>query len=174
MPLSAVTGEGQAGVMSILVLGDPLVIRPRRLADRLLARAFGASLNGELAAGKAPESSVLRAARAQDIVALRNRRALAGDWDHLLRVVRRAQARQPHMLPVCADRIIAAEPAIRELVRSLAAPLPVKARGVAMASVLLTDASSPVYNRNSSVTLVTALADAISQLDPAQPLTDAA
>ena len=160
--------------MSILVFGDPLVIRPRRLTDQVLARAFGASLDSELAAGKAPESSVLRAARAQDIVSLRNRRALAGDWDHLLRVVHRAQTRQPHMLPVCADRITAAEPAIRELVRCLAAPLPVKARGVAMASVLLTDAASPVYNRNSRETLETALAAAISQLDPAQPLTGAA
>jgi len=163
--------------MSILVLGDPLVIRPRRLTDRVLARAFGASLDSELAAGRAPESGVLRAARAQDIVSLRSRQAVAGNWDHVLRVARRAQASPAtptRALPVCADRIAAAEPAIRELMARLVTPLPVTARGVAMASVLLTDATSPVYNRNSSVTLGDALAAAVSQLDPAQPLIDAA
>ena len=162
--------------MSILVLGDSLVIRPRRLTDRVLARAFGASLDSDLAAGRAPESSVLRAARSQDIVSLRSRQAMASNWDHVLRAARRAQASQApaRALPVCADRITAAEPAIRELMTRLVAPLPVKSQGVAMASVLLTDATSPVYHRDSRVTLAAALAAAISALDPAQPLIDAA
>ncbi|WP_300614279.1 hypothetical protein [Trebonia sp.] len=158
---------------SILVLGDPLVMRPRRLADRVLARAFGGRLDGELAAGAVPESSVLRAARAQEIVSLRLRREMAGDWDHLLRVAC-ANATDERRLFICADRIAAAAPAIRELTTKLVAPLPVRARGVAMASVLLTDAAGPVYNENSRLTLAAALAAAISQLDPALPLTDAA
>lgn len=163
--------------MSILVFGDPLVIRPRRLTDRVLARAFGASLDSELAAGRAPESTVLRAVRAVDIVSLRSRQTLARNWDHLLRVAHHAQAspRTPtRTLPVCADRIAGAEPAIRELMARLSAPLPVRARGAALASVLLTDATSPVYNRNSRVTLADALAAAISELDPARPLIDGA
>src|ERR1700729_2639729 len=45
-----------------LLLGDPLVLRPVRLADRLLARALGASLDQQLAAGWSPESSRLLAA----------------------------------------------------------------------------------------------------------------
>jgi len=159
----------------ILVFGDRLVMRPRRLADRVLARAWGASLDSELAAGRAPESALLRAARAQDIVSLRRRQAIARDWDHLLRVARRAGPEaQPRRRFICADRIAAAEPAIRELMTLLVAPLPVRARGVAMASVLLTDATCPVYNRTSRSTLATALAAAISELDPALPLTDAA
>lgn len=149
-------------------------MRPCRLCDRVLARALGASLDSQLAAGHAPESSVLRAARSQDIVSLRRRQAVARDWDHLLRVARRAGAAHPRRLPLCADRIGAAEPAIRELMTRLAAPLPVSARGVAMASILLTDAAGPVYNRNSRVSLASALAAAISALDPAQPLIDAA
>jgi hypothetical protein len=159
---------------SVLVLGDPLVMRPRRLSDRVLARVFGGSLDSQLALGQPPESTVLRAARAQHIVSLRQRQAMARDWDHLLRVSRHAGAARQRRLPLCADRVRAAEPAIRELMTLLAAPLPVRARGVAMASVLLTDATSPVYNRNSSVDLATALAAAIAQLDPAQPLIDAA
>jgi hypothetical protein len=45
---------------------------------------------------------------------------------------------------------------------------------VAMASVLLTDATGPVYNRRSSVTLAAALEAAITELDPALPLMRAA
>ena len=155
-----------------LVLGDPFVLRPRRLAGRLLARAFGASLDRQLAAGCPPETALLLAARAQDIVSLRSRRALAGNWDHLLRVARRAPRGRP--VSVRADRIAAAEPAIRELVRLLSTPLPVAARGVAMASVLLTDATGPVYNRHSTVALAETLEAAIAQLDPALPLMPAA
>jgi hypothetical protein len=52
----------------------------------------------------------------------------------------------------------------------MTAPLPVAARGVAMAGVLLTDAIGPVYSRRGPVTLADALAAAIAQLDPALPL----
>jgi hypothetical protein len=41
---------------------------------------------------------------------------------------------------------------------------------VAMATVLLTDATGPVYNGRSRETLAGALAAAIEQLDPAQPV----
>lgn len=148
-------------------------MRPRRLADRVLAHAFGGRLDGELAAGAVPESSVLRAARAQEIVSLPQRLAMAGDWDHLLSVAC-AKATDQRRIFICADQVAAAAPAIRELMTKLVAPLPVRARGVAMASVLLTDAAGPVYNRDSRLTLPAALAAAISQLDPALPLTDAA
>jgi hypothetical protein len=151
-----------------LVLGDPLVLRPRRLADGLRARAFGASLDRQLAAGRPPEAAPLLAARAQDIVSLPRRQALAANWDHLLQVARRASVSRGNF--VRADRIAAAEPAIRELVRHLTAALPVAAQGVAMASVLLTDANGPVYNRHSSVSLPAALKAAVTQLDPALPL----
>lgn len=150
-----------------LVLGDPLVLRPRRVADGLLARAVGASLDRQLAAGCAPEATPLLAARAQDIVSLPSRQALAANWDHLLRAARRPMTRTNF---VRAGQIAAAEPAIRELVRRLTTALPVAAQGVAMASVLLTDASGPVYNPHGSVTLPAALEAAITQLDPALPL----
>ncbi len=161
---------------SILVLGDPHPLPPRRPGDGVLARLFGASLDASLAAGHSPESSRLLAARARDIVSLRGRRSMAGNWEHLLRVARRAQRapRGPRApagaMPVCADRVVAAEPAIRDLMNRLAAPLPVPARGVAMARVLLTDATSPVYSRRSHVDLSHAVAAAAAQLDPALPL----
>jgi hypothetical protein len=158
----------------MLVLGDPLVLRPRRFADRLLARVYAGSLDRQLAAGCPPETALLLAARADDIVSMRARRAVAANWHHLLRVARRPQGRRWPAIPVRGARILAAEPAIRELMGALTTPLPVSARGVAMASILLTDATGPVYSRRGSVTLAAALADAITQLDPALPLMRAA
>jgi hypothetical protein len=153
-----------------IVTGDPLEMRPSRPIDRLLAQLLGASLDRQLAAGRTPESSPLLAARAQHIVAIRSRQEAARNWENLLRVARRGHGTYHPALPICGDRIIAAEPAVRELTRYLTAPLPVAARGVAMATGLLTDALSPVYNRRSRVTLAAALEAAIAQLDPALPL----
>ncbi len=113
----------------------------------MLARALGASLDHRLAAGRSPESTRLLAARARDIVALHRRAALAESWDHLLRVARRAPTRRTPAVPLRATAILAAEHAIRELTARLTAPLPVGAQGVASASVLLTDPTSPVYSR---------------------------
>jgi hypothetical protein len=162
---------------STLALEDPFGLPSRRPGDGVLARVFGASLDSSLAAGCPPESSRLLAARARDIVSLCRRRSIADSWAHVLRVARRAQrARRGEWrgpagaVPVCADQVVAAEPAIRDLMNRLAAPLPVPARGVAMARVLLTDATSPVYNRRSGVALTEAVAAAAAQLDPARPL----
>jgi hypothetical protein len=155
-------------------LGDLLVIQPGRLTDRLLARALGASLDQQLAAGCLPESTRLLAARAEYIVSLPRRASLAGNWAHLLRAAGRAPSRRVPAVPLRAAAILAAEPAIRELMECLTAPLPVGARGVATASVLLTDPTSPVYSRRSPGSLADRLQAAIIALDPAQPLMQAA
>ena len=140
------------------------------VTDRLLARMLGASLDRQLAAGRMPESSPLLTARAQSVVAMRSRQRMARNWENLLRAARRAHETYHPARLINSDRIIAAEPAVRELVRCMTAPLPVAARGVAMATVLLTDALGPVYNRRSQATLAGALEAAIAQLDPAVPL----
>jgi len=157
-----------------LTLGDPLAIEPVRRTDRILARAHGASLDQQLAAGRLPESTRLLAARAQQIVSLPRRTSLAGNWDHLLRVARQAPSPRVRAVPLRSATILAAEPAIRELMERLATPLPVGARGVAMAGVLLTEPTSPVYSRRGPRSLADRLQDAIIALDPAQPLMHAA
>jgi len=157
-----------------LLLGDPLVIRPGRLADRMLAGVLGASLDQQLATGCPPESSRLLAARAQAIVSLPHRESLARSWDHLLRAARRrGPALRTPAVPLNAAAILAAEPAIRELMKRLTAPLPVPAQGVAAATIPLTNVTSPVYGRPSPdalAALASLLDDAISHLDPARPL----
>ena len=156
--------------------GSP-VLWPRRLGDGILARVFGASLDTLLAVGCAPESSRLLTARARQLVSLPERRSIAHSWEHLLRVAQHAPERRTTgspaaaaAVPVRAERIVAAEPAIRDLVSRLAAPLPVPARGVAMARVLLSDATGPVYSRRSRADLTARVVAAAAQLDPALPL----
>jgi hypothetical protein len=163
-----ITAGGAAGVNG--VNGEPLAMRPSRVADRLRARLLGASLDRRLAAGCPPESSPLLAARAQHIVALRSRRRLARNWENLLRTARRGPGAHHMAVSVCGKHIAAAEPRVRELVRLVTAPLPVTARGVALAAAPLTDATGPVYNPRSRVSLADALDAAIAQLDPALPL----
>ena len=156
---------------------SPVLWPRRRLGDGILARVFGASLDTLLAVGCAPESSRLLTARARQLVALPERRTVARSWEHLLRVAQRAPERRATRslaaaaaVPVRAERIVSAEPAIRELVSRLAAPLPVPARGVAMARLLLSDATGPVYSRRSRADLTAEVAAAAAQLDPALPL----
>jgi hypothetical protein len=178
MPLFAVTAKAEAEDMNTphslaqrtIITGGPLAMRPSRLADRLAARMLGASLDRQLAAGRSPESSPLLAARAQRIVALRHRQELARYWEERLWIARRRPERHNPALPIRTDRLVAAEPAVRELIQCLTTPLPVAARGVALATTLLTDALSPVYSPRSQITLDAALAAAIVQLDPALPL----
>jgi hypothetical protein len=54
---------------------------------------------------------------------------------------------------------------------ALVTPLPVPARGVAMALRLLCDGAGPLYDPHSKTDLVAALREARGQLDPAMPLT---
>ena len=65
----------------------------------------------------------------------------------------------------------AAEPVIGLLAERLRMPLPVPARGVALANLLLIDGTGPLYNPLSTVALEDAVAEAVAFLDPAAPLT---
>jgi hypothetical protein len=159
---------------SSLDVDDSPVLWPRRFGDGILARVHGASLDSLLAVGCTPESSRLLAVRARQLVSLRERKSVAHSWEHLLRVAYRAPERRATgslaaaaAVPVRAKRIISAEPAIVDLVSRLAAPLPVPARGVAMARLLLSDATGPVYSRRSRADLTTEVEAAAAQLDPA-------
>ena len=170
---------GGLTAQATLILQDPsgpgsLVARPRRLTDRVLSRVFGSSLDQQLAVGRPPESGRLLAARAQDIVSLPRRRALARNWERALQEARRPGGPGSARLPRGRERIAAAEPGLRELVTRLAVPLPVTAQGVAAASMLLTDAAGPLYNRRHPVALGDALRTAARQLDPAAPLLEVA
>ncbi|HXQ44022.1 MAG TPA: hypothetical protein VN816_05255 [Acidimicrobiales bacterium] len=156
---------------SVLLIRDRrdrqrLLTRRCRAWDRIGARLLAASLDRRLAAGHPPEADRLTATRAQSLVSPGRRRALAANWEHLLDVARRQPLRSNGRMPLCRDRIAAAEPAVHAMLVALVTPLPVSARGVAMASLLLSDGAGPLYNRQSSADLVTAVDDVTVQLDP--------
>jgi hypothetical protein len=129
------------------------------------ARFFGFSLDSKLANGCDPESSRLLATRAHLIVTLAKRRELVENWLDLL-----VWAREPYGLlspsvPLVRNRVIDAQEEIQELAGALLAPMPTS-RGVAMASVLLSDGAGPIYNRLCSLDLGSALREVIARLDP--------
>lgn len=174
-PGSSRRGAARRTRRSTLVLTDSrgaglLAARSCRIADRLLARAFGFRLDCRLAAGDSPDSSRLLAARAQDLVSAATREALAESWDHLLRKARRTPPPGDGVMTACRDRVVAAEPEVRELIAHLRTALPVTARGVAAASMLLKDGAGPVYYRRAPTDLRDALRLATAHLDPSVPL----
>ena len=163
-------GTKRVIVSGSLTGGEVLGLEPRRITDWVLSRVLGAGLDGQLAAGRLPESARLLAVRAADIVRLPRREALARYWERVLRVACDRYRSSPAAIALRRERVLAAEPAILELVRLLRAPLPVSARGVAMARVLLTDGKGPLYVSGAPASLDDPLQAAIAWLDPALPL----
>lgn len=173
MPLSHRTaGAHHEGMTTAPCLPDALtverfVLRNDRGWRRPLAALFGPVLDRQLASGCPPESGALRAARAARLVSAPKRRRLVRDWQRLLdQASRPPRARNPHA-PLCRERIIEATAEVRALLGALGTPLPVPARGVALASRLLSDGTGPLYNRSCAVPLSDALAEVTAQLDPA-------
>jgi hypothetical protein len=158
---------GRSGGLVLVSDSQLGLLRARQLraADRILTRLRGFSLDARLAAGASPEASWLLAARARALVSPAGREHLAGDWAHL--AARAAGPVQPGpRAPVCRPHVLAAWHEIAELQRALRAPVPVRARGVALARHLLEDAASPVYSRRTEATLAAAVREAICHLDP--------
>lgn len=137
-----------------------------RLRDRLLAWLRAPRLDTALAAGACPDATVGLALRAQTLVGARARRALAQAGRRVL-----AEAAQPptaHVpVPVCRDRVQGCAPELEDLIHRLLAPGPVSAQGIAQASALLTDASSPLYHRANPDDLRARVVSAAHALDPA-------
>jgi hypothetical protein len=158
----------------VLLITDPqdrqrLLTVTERPWDRRLARLMGTTLDRQLAAGHPPEASRLLAVRARELASWEARSSLARHWENLLAVVGRRRAH----VPLCRRRIDGAAHDVREMVDALVVPLPTPARGVAMASLLLTDGTGPLYNHDSAVDLHAALREVTVQLDPATSLVPA-
>ncbi|HEY7947600.1 MAG TPA: hypothetical protein VID75_07990 [Acidimicrobiales bacterium] len=156
----------------MLLIHDPrdperLVARSSRSRDRLVARVFASALDRRLAQGVSPESNVLLALRAQILARPETRRAIARNWDHLVRV---ARGEAVSRVPLRRHHIVTAESDIADMRRALLSELPAPARGVAMAAVLLRDGAGPLYNGRSAVDLRRAVQDVTARLDPASSL----
>jgi hypothetical protein len=125
------------------------------------------SLDRRLASGAQPEYGRLMAIRANSLVSATNRAALAQNWNHLVERSSEAPAARSSRVPLCRDRIMAAVGDIRAMIEALSTPDPTSARGVALASWLLSDANGPLYNPHCTTDLGAALRMATAELDPA-------
>ena len=132
--------------------------------DRWLARVSAPFLDHQLATGYPEGASRVRAFRAQQISSRAGRRELAQCWQHVLDQARRPAEPRPARAPLCRDRVTAAEDDVRDMLAVLAGPLPISARGAAMASALLTDGTGPLYNRHCPRGLGAAVRDATSRM----------
>jgi hypothetical protein len=171
-------GGDRAGP-TLVLFNDPghptlLLSRTNGIWHRLLARLASSRLDCQLASGVAPESNGLLAARAERLVSPLMRWALAQNWEALLLQVHRPPVMRDPRVPLCRDRILAAEDDVRVMLDALTTPLPVPARGIAMVNRLLGDGTGPLYNRDSATDVRAVLRVATELLDPAAPLAQSA
>jgi hypothetical protein len=129
------------------------------------ATLLSTSLDEKLAEGHAPDTSPLLATRAQLLVSLTKRRALAENWLSLLVKARGPVKCLDPSVPLVRGRIIAAQVQIEALAEALLFPMPTS-RGVAMASSLLSDGAGPIYNSACPVDLASTVCEIIARLDP--------
>ena len=141
------------------------------LLDHILLRVNPARLDADLAAGRPPEISPRHSARARRLVSPRRRDALASNWEHLLLTAQGQTGGLSNRALIRRERVHRAESGIRELITALRATGPIPARGVAIATHLLTDGRGPIYNPKVSDDLPATVALALEHLDPAAPLT---
>jgi hypothetical protein len=149
------------------------VILRSRTVDRLLARMKSARLDQELASGYPPQSSRLHAVRADRLASSSFRAELADNWEHVLQIATGGTTPGQGRFVLHYDRIVEAEPQIRELINSLRAPSPVSVRGIATASLLIADGTGPLFSPliREKTALAEAVTAAVAILDSARPPT---
>ena len=127
-------------------------------------------LAAQLASGVPPEHDRRVALRAVQLVAPDSREILADNWEKMLERARSPRRAVDPSAPLARAPIIAAQQQILHLAAALRQNRPVPVRGVAMAHLLLTDGSGPLYTAGSGVELSAALLETRHQLDPANAL----
>ncbi len=142
-----------------------------KITTSLMVRANRSRIDAELAAGRPPEISPQHGLRACQLVAPRNREALARNWEHLLLAAGVPARGLSGRVPIQRTRVRQAASEIGTLASALRASGPVPVRGVAIAYSLLTDgSSSPIYDPKAKRDLGPTLTRAIGYLDPALPV----
>jgi hypothetical protein len=162
------SGPGLEVIMLLLLddgSGCPVATKAR-IRDRLGARLNARRLDAELAAGASPDASVRLALRARMLVRTSVRRGLARSAQRILAAAARPPAGPRLPVPVCRGRVRDAAGELDDLITGLLRPGPVPARGVAKASVLLGDASGPLYHRSSAQDLRATVREAAEALSP--------
>jgi hypothetical protein len=177
-------------MLVLLDEADRPVARSARPWDRFMARMRASRLDSDLAGGASPDATVALALRAQTLIGARARRDVAEGVQRVLATAMQAPtadrslaapARSPQVaaadplrkpvagrlrVPICRDRVRESSEEFADLIRRLLADGPVAARGVALASVLLSDGSGPLYHRGNADDVRARVREAVSALDP--------
>lgn len=110
------------------------------------------------------------AMRATALVDPVTRDDLAECWHNVLGRAARVRGVVSSRVPLQRSRVLAADADIRRMIAALRVSAPVPARGVAIASMLLSDGTGPLYNARSGLDLRDTVRDAIRHLDPSAQL----
>jgi hypothetical protein len=133
------------------------------VALALKARLRHTALDRELASSADPTTSALLAVRARQLTDARTRDGIATSILNVIATADNAAARFSASVPVRWDAVLAAREPLTALAERLRSAGPVWAHGVALASQLILDADSPLYDKRYD--LPTAVARAIEALN---------
>lgn len=139
-----------------------------RAWDRVRAHLGSFSLDAQLAAGEPTTTHRLRAVRAAMLVAPAKRRQLALGWADVVRPDPSTPSMRPSVVEVRRSQVLAALDEIHELIAALRTTRPVAARGVAVANLLLTDGTGPLYHAGSPRNVRDETRDALHHLHPSR------
>jgi hypothetical protein len=143
--------------------------RKPTLEDRVVARMLGRSLDRELAAGASAQLSGAHEARAQQLISVRTRRAVANHLDRLIERAESPPARFQIVAGPCCEQVRQAPEMIRATAVLLRSEEPVEARGVARLKTLLSDPMGPCYTPGPAGTFTVALRDIAGSLTSRRP-----
>jgi hypothetical protein len=135
----------------------------RSLETRVRARLFGRSIDDRLLAGISPYEDGALAARRELLVGVRYRTRVAAALRRMVDRARRPQPFQP-AIPVRSKEVLETEDEILSLADELEHIPDANPRGVILASLLLTDGTSPVYWHKAQLALDVAVKHAHSAL----------
>jgi hypothetical protein len=150
--------------MAIRAASQPKIAPQVGVLDRFSTRFSSRQLDRELARGTPPETAAPLALRARRLTTLSRRRVIAGSVRRVIRDTCRGVPPSQARISPRRARVIAAVDDLTRLADALASPGPVAARGVAQAWILLTDATGPLYNSNSTANLRARAATAANNL----------
>jgi hypothetical protein len=152
-------------MLVLLVVDGCPVARTVRPWDRLLAHWRACRLDRDLARGASPDATIPLALRAQLLVRGPARRDLARSASRVLAAAMQVPGAGRLPVPVCRDQVRDCSAEFGELIRRLLAGGPVPVQGLAMARILLADASGPLYHRAGAGELRASVRDAADALD---------
>ena len=138
----------EASLVQTILLNDSpgLTVRRARVRDHALSRVRARSLDAALIAGRAPDSGLAIALRAQRLIGHDERRRLAAALRALVAVAHAPGPTGGMRAPVSRSTVLGCAAALEDLADRLGERGPVAARGVALAGRLLSDGAGPAHD----------------------------